>query len=82
VFFDARLALRSDQALFRQLEQLGERAAVLYDKPDAAVGVRGTKAVHTFSSVMCWAVVRPPREDRSAHRPCERASHWRRAPTR
>src|SRR4029077_2951011 len=35
VFFDARLALRSDQALFRQLEQLGERAAALYDQPDA-----------------------------------------------
>jgi len=56
VFFDARLALRSDQALFRQLEQLGDRAAALFDKPDAGLWeLRGTKAVHTFSSVMCWA---------------------------
>ena len=56
VFFDARLALRSDQALFRQLEQLGERAAARFDKPDAGLWeLRGTKAVHTFSAVMCWA---------------------------
>jgi len=78
VFFDARLALRSDQALFRQLEQLGERAAVLYDKPDAGPWeLRGTKAVHTFSSVMCWAAC-----DRLAKIAlriglAERASHWR-----
>src|SRR5438128_2362970 len=56
VFFDARLALRSDESLFRQLEQLGERAAVLFDQPDAGPWeLRGAKRVHTFSSVMCWA---------------------------
>src|SRR2546427_424454 len=56
VFFDARLALRSDESLFRQLEQLGERAAALFDQPDAGLWeLRGTKRVHTFSSVMCWA---------------------------
>jgi len=56
VFFDARLALRSDESLFRQLEQLGERAAALFDQPDAGPWeLRGAKRVHTFSSVMCWA---------------------------
>ena len=78
VFFDARLALRSDQALFRQLEQLGERAAALYDKPDAGLWeLRGTRNVHTFSSVMCWAAC-----DRLAKIAAriglgERARHWR-----
>jgi len=56
VFFDARLALRSDESLFRQLEQLGERAAALFDQPDAGLWeLRGAQRVHTFSSVMCWA---------------------------
>ena len=55
MFFDARLALRGNEALFRQLEQLGERAAVLYDQPDAGLWeLRGARRVHTFSSVMCW----------------------------
>jgi len=78
VFFDARLALRSDQALFRQLEQLGERAAALYDQPDAGPWeLRGARHVHTFSSVMCWAAC-----DRLAKIAArigldERARHWR-----
>ncbi len=55
MFFDARLALRGNEALFHQLERLGERAAVLYDQPDAGLWeLRGARRVHTFSSVMCW----------------------------
>jgi GH15 family glucan-1,4-alpha-glucosidase len=78
VFFDARLALRSDQALFRQLERLGERAAALYDQPDAGPWeLRGARHVHTFSSVMCWAAC-----DRLAKIAArigleERGRHWR-----
>jgi GH15 family glucan-1,4-alpha-glucosidase len=78
VFFDARLALRSDQALFRQLEQLGERAATLYDQPDAGPWeLRGSRHIHTFSSVMCWAAC-----DRLAKIAArigleDRARHWR-----
>jgi len=78
VFFDARLALRSDQALFRQLERLGERAAALYDQPDAGLWeLRGARHVHTFSSVMCWAAC-----DRLAKIAArigleDRARHWR-----
>ncbi|MGE5761171.1 MAG: glycoside hydrolase family 15 protein [Gemmatimonadota bacterium] len=56
VFFDRRLAHRGDAVLFARLETLGERAAHLYDQPDAGIWeLRNTERVHTFSSVMCWA---------------------------
>ncbi len=56
VFFDRRLAHRGDPVLFARLEALGERAASLFDQPDAGLWeLRGTARVHTFSSVMCWA---------------------------
>jgi len=56
VFFDRRLVRRGDEALFRRLEPLGERAAALFDQPDAGLWeLRGAARVHTFSSVMCWA---------------------------
>ncbi len=56
LFVDRRLVQRGDDLLFRRLESLGERAAVLFDKPDAGMWERrGTPRVHTFSSVMCWA---------------------------
>jgi GH15 family glucan-1,4-alpha-glucosidase len=56
VFFDRRLVRRGDEALFRRLEPLGERAATLFDRPDAGIWeLRGAPRVHTFSSLMCWA---------------------------
>ena len=56
VFFDQRLEHRGDAALFHRLEVLGERAAELFDQPDAGLWeLRGRVSVHTFSSVMCWA---------------------------
>src|SRR5258706_13315818 len=77
VFFDARLALRSDESLFRQLEQLGERAAVLFDPPDAGPGeLRGAKRVHTFSSVMCWAGRDRPAKIAPRIGPGDRAPAW------
>jgi GH15 family glucan-1,4-alpha-glucosidase len=55
-FFDQRLTRRGDAASFHRLERLGERAAKLYDQPDAGLWeYRGRQRVHTFSSVMCWA---------------------------
>jgi GH15 family glucan-1,4-alpha-glucosidase len=55
-FFDERLVQRGDVELFRVLETLGERAAALFDVPDAGIWeLRNTERVHTFSSVMCWA---------------------------
>ncbi|MBK7079562.1 MAG: glycoside hydrolase family 15 protein [Betaproteobacteria bacterium] len=56
VFFDERLSRRGDVALFERLEPLGRRAAEVFDQPDAGLWeLRGRAAVHTFSSVMCWA---------------------------
>ena len=56
VFFDQRLIRRGNEALFRHLEPLGEKALALYDQPDAGLWeLRGNKRVHTFSAVMCWA---------------------------
>lgn len=56
IFFDRRLTRRGDEALFRRLEPLGERAAISFDQPDAGIWeLRGSARVHTFSSVMCWA---------------------------
>ena len=56
IFFDKRLVRTDDEALFRRLELLGERAIEVHDLPDAGIWeFRGRLARHTFSSVMCWA---------------------------
>ncbi|HAD05115.1 MAG: glucoamylase [Desulfuromonadales bacterium GWD2_61_12] len=56
VFFDQRLMHRGDVALFLRLEPLGESAILVHDQPDAGLWeLRGSKRVHTFSSIMCWA---------------------------
>jgi GH15 family glucan-1,4-alpha-glucosidase len=55
-FFDSRLVHQGDAALFRRLEPFGERAAAVYDTPDAGIWeYRGRQRPHTFSAVMCWA---------------------------
>jgi GH15 family glucan-1,4-alpha-glucosidase len=56
VFFDRRLVRHGDETLFHRLEALGERAARLFDQPDAGIWeLRGAGRIHTFSSVICWA---------------------------
>jgi len=56
IFFDRRLTRHGDEALFRRLEPLGEKAVVCFDQPDAGLWeLRGSARVHTFSAVMCWA---------------------------
>jgi GH15 family glucan-1,4-alpha-glucosidase len=56
IFFDQRLARRGNDALFRRLELLGEKAVCVFDQPDAGLWeLRGSVRVHTFSAVMCWA---------------------------
>jgi GH15 family glucan-1,4-alpha-glucosidase len=56
VFFDRRLVRDGDETLFPRLEALGQKAAKLFDQPDAGIWeLRGKQRVHTFSSVMCWA---------------------------
>ena len=55
-FFDERLLRPANIDDFRALEPVGERAFELHNKPDASLWeFRGREAVHTYSSVMCWA---------------------------
>ena len=76
-FFDRRL-FGATGDLYGDLERLAARAVAVFDVPDAGPWELRTKsAVHTFSSVMCWAAA-----DRLAaiaagtDRP-ERAKIWR-----
>lgn len=56
LFFDRRLPQPGDEALFRQLEPLGEAALAAALTPDAGIWeYRGRARVHTFSAAMCWA---------------------------
>jgi GH15 family glucan-1,4-alpha-glucosidase len=78
VFFDQRMVRRGDEALFRRLEHLGEKAVAVFGQPDAGLWeLRGTSRVHTFSAVMCWAAC--DRLARIAHRLGlgGRADYWR-----
>src|SRR5207237_9031317 len=76
-FFDERLFRPATEDDFRALEPIGERAFELHDKPDSSLWeFRGREAVHTYSSVMCWAAC-----DRLANAGAkldlmERAAHW------
>lgn len=54
-FFDARLYHPADKSVFRQLERLGEIAVEKYRRPDLDIWGHGETAVHTYSSMMCWA---------------------------
>ena len=77
-FFDRRLRRPGLDALFLRLETLGERAADLYNVPDAGLWeYRGRQRVHTFSSIMCWAgCERLARIAAQLGRP-DRAAYWR-----
>jgi GH15 family glucan-1,4-alpha-glucosidase len=58
MFFDRRLRHPGDAGLFRRLEAVGAKAISVAFKPDAGLWeYRGGNflAVHTHSSVMCWA---------------------------
>src|SRR4029078_7264634 len=56
MFFDRRLPLPGDAALFHTIEPLGEHAAKLAVEPDAGIWeYRGRTRVHTHSAAMCWA---------------------------
>jgi GH15 family glucan-1,4-alpha-glucosidase len=76
-FFDERLLRPATVEDFRALEPIGERAFELHDKPDASLWeFRGREAVHTYSSIMCWAAC-----DRLANAAIklglsDRAVHW------
>jgi len=55
-FYDTRLERPAGQHMFQDLERLGEHAVANYNVPDAGIWeLRGSRRVHTFSSIMCWA---------------------------
>ena len=56
MFVDERLPKMGDEALFRLLEALGERALALAFEPDAGLWEYRTRAhAHTYSATLCWA---------------------------
>jgi GH15 family glucan-1,4-alpha-glucosidase len=76
-FFDERLLRPATADDFHALEPIGERAYELHDQPDASLWeFRGREAVHTYSSVMCWAAC--DRLGNAAARLglADRADHW------
>jgi len=78
VFFDRRLMRTGNEALYAQLEALGERAAAAWNEPDAGLWeLRGTARVHTFSSVMCWAACDRLAKIGARLGLAPRAAHWR-----
>ncbi len=77
-FFDRRLMALGNEALFRQLEPLGERAVAVHAQPDAGLWeLRGAAHVHTFSGVMCWAACDRLAKIARRLQLADRAAHWR-----
>ncbi|HET8705047.1 MAG TPA: glycoside hydrolase family 15 protein, partial [Pseudomonadales bacterium] len=76
-FFDVRMRGLADESAFLRLEPLGERAWEVHELPDAGIWeLRGSKHIHTFSVLMCWAAC--DRLARIAHclNKLERAQFW------
>ncbi len=55
-FFDRRLRNPGGSVLYERLVRIGEAAVARWDQPDAGLWeLRTQSAVHTYSSVLCWA---------------------------
>ena len=79
LFIEGALKGREAIDLFNRLEPLGNRAASLFDKPDAGLWeLRGVERVHTFSSVMCWAACNALADIATRLQLPDRATEWRR----
>jgi GH15 family glucan-1,4-alpha-glucosidase len=77
-FFDERLLRPATVEDFRALEQVGERAFLLHDQPDAGLWEFRTRArVHTYSAVMCWAACDRLANVAEALGLAERTTYWR-----
>jgi GH15 family glucan-1,4-alpha-glucosidase len=56
MFVDERLPAMGDEALFRMLEELGDRALASAFEPDAGLWeYRTRERPHTYSATLCWA---------------------------
>ncbi len=76
-FFDERLIRPASVEDFRALEWVGDRAYELHDQPDASLWeFRGREAVHTYSSVMCWAACDRLGNAAQQLGLADRAEHW------
>lgn len=78
-FFDRRLLRQSaNDQLYERLEVIGRRAVQVFDKPDAGPWeLRESSAVHTFSSIMCWAACDRLSKIATALGRLDRARAWR-----
>ncbi len=77
MFFDQRLPRPGDEALFRLLEPLGEKAAELALQPDSGIWeFRGRRRVHTHSAAMCWAGVNRLAAIAARLNFTDRAAYW------
>ena len=77
-FFDERLLRPATVEDFKALERVGERAFLMHDQPDAGLWEFRTRAaVHTYSSVMCWAACDRLGNIAQALQLEERAQFWR-----
>jgi len=55
-FVDRRMTRHASLTDFERLEQVGEQAIHLYNRPDAGMWeLRSRARIHTSSSLMCWA---------------------------
>lgn len=78
MFFDTRLPRPGDEALFAQLEQLGNVAARVALEPDAGIWeFRGRARVHTHSAAMCWAGIARLAKIATHLGLAERATYWK-----
>jgi GH15 family glucan-1,4-alpha-glucosidase len=76
-FFDERLAVRGDAALFEMMEKLGTIAALTYEQPDAGPWeLRGRARTHTYSAFMSWAGCDRLARIASKLGLADRAHHW------
>jgi GH15 family glucan-1,4-alpha-glucosidase len=77
-FFDLRLRRPGTLDQFNRLEYLGQSAISLWDQPDAGLWeLRTRKAVHTFSSMMCWAACDRLSRIAAQLGLIERTAYWR-----
>jgi GH15 family glucan-1,4-alpha-glucosidase len=77
MFFDNRLPRPGDEALFRLLETLGDKAAELALQPDSGIWeFRGRLRIHTHSAAMCWAGVSRLGAIAARLNLTDRAAHW------
>tara|TARA_R110000850_G_scaffold161723_1_gene286309 strand:+ start:881 stop:2662 length:1782 start_codon:yes stop_codon:yes gene_type:complete len=80
MFFDERIRRPGSKELFELLETMGEKAYTYYNQPDAGLWeLRGSKHVHTFSSMMCWAATDRLAKIARKLELSERYEYWKKA---